>query len=111
MASVELETVQWDRVDCVFEEGDNSVPHYNYRIQSRDALGSANLEVFVEEEQEVTEGVKGRLSITSPPPVYEEPEEEGVDARTSFGGSSAGSTSSGTGLKYDYSQRKYSMLK
>ena len=49
--ALELETVQWDRVDCVFEESDgNGVPHYNYRIQSRETLGSSNLEVFVEEE-------------------------------------------------------------
>lgn len=105
MASLELETVHWDRVDSVFEEGDNSVPHYNYRIQSRDTLGSANLEVFLEEEQEVAEGVKNRLSITSPPPVYEEDEEE-VDARTGFRGSSSAGSTSSTGLKYDSSRCK-----
>lgn len=44
--ALELDTVHWD---CVFEESDG-VPHYNYRIQSRDTLGSSNLEVFVEEE-------------------------------------------------------------
>lgn len=93
MTSVELETVHWDRVDSVFEEDDDSVPHYNYRIQSKDALGSSNLEVFVEEELEVAGD--GRSSATS----QQGEGEEEVDARAR---SSAGSTSS-TGFKYgDY---------
>jgi hypothetical protein len=96
MSAVELETVHWDRVDNVFEEGVTSVPHYNYRIQSRgDTLGSSNLEVFVEEEVDVpVDGVLSRSSAAS----AEQGEELGeeVDGRTR---SSAGSTSS-TGPKY-----------
>ena len=93
MTSVELETVHWDRVDSVFEEDDGNVPHYNYRIQSRDTLGSSNLEVFVEEELDVPgDGVLSRSSATS-----EQGEAgEDVDAGTR---SSAGSTTSAAGLK------------
>lgn len=91
MASIELETVHWDRVDSVFDEGTNSVPHYNYRIPSRETLDSANLEVFVEEETELTDGVdRSSSGVTSPPSDAEMPRFRGD--------SSSGSTSS-TGLK------------
>ncbi len=49
--AIELETVNWG-VDSVFDEADSSVPHYNYRLPSRETLGSTNLEVFVEEDQD-----------------------------------------------------------
>lgn len=94
MASVELETVHWDRVDSVFDEGTNSVPHYNYRIPSRETLGSANLEVFVEEETELADGVdidRASSGVTSPP-------SDDAEMPRFRGDSSSGSTSS-TGLK------------
>ena len=92
MASVELETVHWDRVDSVFDEGTSSVPHYNYRIPSRETLGSANLEVFVEEETELADGVERSSSgVTSPP-------SDDAEMPRFRGDSSSGSTSS-TGLK------------
>ena len=88
MASVELETIHWDRVDSVFEEGENSVsvPHYNYKI--RETLGSSNLEVFVEEE-DVGSGSSG---VTSPP--------ANGEAAARVRGSSAGSVGS-SGGKYE----------
>lgn len=95
--ALELETVHWDnRVDSVFED-ETSVPHYNYRIQPREALGSSNLEVFVEEETitDLGEDVRrtSRSSGVSSPPAV------GEDAPDCRGGST-GSTSS-LGLKYN----------
>lgn len=94
--ALELETVHWERgVDSVFEENDG-VPHYNYRIQSRDTLGSSNLEVFVEEEEssdlaaeEELQNASRKTSGVSPP-------------AASSRADSTGSTSS-LGLKYNSS--------
>ena len=93
MASVELETIHWDRVDSVFEEGGNSVsvPHYNYKI--RETLGSSNLEVFVEEED-----VGSGSSVTSPPV-------NGEEAAARVRGSSADSVGS-SGGKYESGPRE-----
>lgn len=88
--AVELETVQWDRVDCVFEEED-VVPHYNYRIPSREALGSSTLEVFVEEETDLA-AAGGELEA----PASRKTSSVSSPSR----GGSTGSTSS-LGLKYN----------
>ncbi len=105
MASVELETVQWDRIDSVFEEEESSVPHYNYRIQSkpRETRGSSNLEAFVEEEQEVIEGAS--RSESSSIPAINGVDQEEVDG-SRFREYSSGSTSS-CGQKCDSSLREY----
>ena len=105
--ALELETVHWDtRVDSVFDEAEeDSVPHYNYRIQSAtERLGSSNLEVFVEEELDTTaENDGGRTTsssdgVCSPPHRANSDQEDGAFANFRVG--STGSTSS-MALKYN----------
>lgn len=95
--AVELETVHW--VDSVFEEPGTTVPHFNYRIQSRETLGSSNLEVFVEEEVDGGGAARSSASsVTSPPAAIEEVEEEEEEG-------SSGSASS-IGLKFRSAPRE-----
>ena len=92
--ALELQT-QW--VDNVFDEAD-SVPHFNYQT-----LGSSNLEVFMEEDQDndegMAEGIRGpACDVSSPPPPATD-----ICSNSRIG--STGSASS-IGMKYNGAPRK-----